>query len=204
LAIEIEAKMQLQDSNAVREALQQLGARSHGRIFETNTFFDSNEGQLKSSDRGLRIRVEQRDGETPVVTITHKGPRSPGQLKSRQESEVRVDDAHRAAELLGELGYKPVLTFEKRRHRWELDDCRIELDDLPKLGEFIEIEGPSDEAVMAVREKLRLSELPLVHTSYAAMLTSYIREHDLRTDLVRFEDDEPLNNRAAVEPTSTG
>jgi hypothetical protein len=67
----------------------------------------------------------------------------------------------------------------------------IELDTLPRLGQFIEIEGPSDDAVMQKREALGLAEAPLVRTSYAAMLTAYIREHDLRTGLIRFNDGDP-------------
>jgi adenylate cyclase class 2 len=188
VGLEIEAKMRLTDADAVRDALHAHHAEARGSIFETNTFFDDDQGQLKSGDRGLRIRIEQRDGTEPVVTITHKGPRTQSQLKSRHESEVQVDDAHRAAELLNAMGYQPVLTFEKRRERWLLDECRIELDTLPKVGQFIEIEGPSDEAVMHVREKLGLYDAPLVRTSYAAMLSAYVREHDLRTALIRFED----------------
>jgi len=189
LGIEIEAKMRLTDFEAVQSRLEALDGESQGAIFETNTFFDDSEGRLKSADRGLRIRVEQGEGQAPVVSITHKGPRTQGQLKSRSESEVRVDDAHRAAELLEELGYHPVLTFEKRRQRWLLDGCRVELDTLPYLGTFIEIEGPSDEAVFQVREKLGMDQAPMVRNSYVAMLQTYIRENDLRTSLIRFDSD---------------
>lgn len=188
MPIEIEAKMRLNEPEALRQTLENLQATPVGAIFETNTFFDDAEGSLKSADRGLRIRVEQCDGCDPAVTITHKGPRTQGQFKSRSESEVRVDDAQRAAALIGELGYQSVLTFEKRRERWSLDDCQIELDTLPYLGQFIEIEGDSDEAVTAVREKLGLAEAPLVRNSYVAMLSAYLREHDMRTTLIRFSD----------------
>jgi adenylate cyclase class 2 len=203
LALEIEAKMRLTDPDAVARSLADSKADCLGNIFETNTFFDTDEGQLKSSDCGLRIRVEQWEGAEHVATITHKGPRTQSQLKSRHESEVRVDNAQRAAELLGELGYRAVLTFEKRRQRWELDGCWVELDSLPMLGHFIEIEGPSEAAVTALREKLGLAQAPLVKTSYAAMLTAHIREHDLRTDLVRFDDDQTAANEASGEPAAT-
>jgi adenylate cyclase class 2 len=187
--MEIEGKMRLTDPEAIQHQLRELGAEEHGRIFETNTVFDTDDGLLKSGDRGLRIRVEQREGEEPVVTITHKGPRAHGRLKNREETEVRVSDAQESASLLEALGYRPVLTFEKRRQRFELDACQIELDTLPLLGDFIEIEGPSGEAVMAVREKLELAESELVRTSYAAMLTAHLRENNLRTHLIRFEDE---------------
>ena len=89
--------------------------------------------------------------------------------------------------LLGELGYRHVLTFEKRRTRYTLDGCRIELDDLPVIGGFVEIEGPSDELVLAARDKLGLGEAPLIKSSYIAMLKTHLHEVGEDTDTIRFE-----------------
>ena len=101
-------------------------------------------------------------------------------------------DARAAGELLGALGYHPVLTFEKRRQRWLLDDCRVELDEVPHLGHFIEIEGDSDEAVLAVRDALGLGEVPLIRASYIAMLTTYARDHNLPAEVIRFAVEESV------------
>lgn len=186
--IEIEAKMQLTDLAGVQEKLRSLGAREVGNILETNTYFDTDGRSLKSTDQGLRIRVERTNDDQVDTRITHKGPRAHGKLKSRSETEVTVTNARDAANLLGALGYLPVLTFEKRRNRWQLDGCQVELDTLPYLGDFIEIEGPSDDIVLSVRQKLGLDEAPLIHASYIAMLVSYVHEHHIRTDYIRFED----------------
>ncbi len=187
MPIEIEAKMRLGDLAALEARLEEEGATRLAVIFETNTFFDTRDGAFKSSDQGLRIRIERGEGGDERVVLTHKGPRAHGRLKSRNETEVVVDSGRSAAELLGALGYLPVLTFEKRRTRYELGGCRVELDELPYLGAFCEIEGPNDETVLAVREKLGLAEAPLVHASYIAMLVSYAREHHLKAKLIRFE-----------------
>lgn len=194
MSIEIEGKMRLSDPGAIERTLQSLQAEDAGEIFETNTFFDTRQGELKSGDQGLRIRVEKLADDQRQVTITHKGPRAHGQLKSRNETELRVENAHDAAQLLTELGYQPVLTFEKRRRRFVLDGCHVELDHLPYIGDFIEIEGPSDQAVFSVREKLGLANEPLVKTSYIAMLATYLREHHLATTIVRLEDAEQRIN----------
>ena len=185
--IEIEAKMQLTDLAGVQQKLRSLDAKEVGTILETNTYFDTDSRSLKSTDQGLRIRVERDDAGDTETRITHKGPRAHGKLKSRSETEVAVADAHDAVNLLGALGYLPVLTFEKRRNRWQLDGCQVELDTLPYLGDFIEIEGPSDDAVLSVRKKLGLDETPLIHASYIAMLVSYVHEKHIRTDYIRFE-----------------
>jgi len=186
--IEVEAKMRLADPDGVRERLADLGAKRVSNLLETNTFFDTREGVLKASDQGLRIRIESNGEKTPRSVITHKGPRAHGKLKSRNETEVVVADPRDAAALLGALGYQPVLTFEKRRERWTLDGCTVELDNMPYLGEFIEIEGRSDEEVLAVRQKLGLDDTPILKSSYIAMLTTHMRENHITLKHVRFED----------------
>lgn len=180
--------MRLIDRAAVEQRLREAGAEEKQHVLELNTFFDTNDGSLKSTDQGLRIRIEHAPGRPDVAVITHKGPRAHGKLKSRMETEVQVEDARSAAELLAALGYLPVLTFEKRRSRWVLDGCHVELDELPYLGAYCEIEGPDDDVVLAVRAKLGLQEAPLIRASYIAMLMSYIRENHLRTKVIRFED----------------
>lgn len=187
MGVEIEAKMRLNDLPALTKALNELGGERQIEFLETNTYFDNTRGTLKSTDQGLRIRIEQHADSSTRVTITHKGPRAHGKLKSRAETEVGVDDARDAADLLAVLGYAPVLTFEKRRCRWQLDGCSIELDTLPYLGDYVEIEGETDEAVLAVREKLGLSEAPLIKASYIAMLLTYAREHNLHDNVITFD-----------------
>ncbi|MEX0653091.1 MAG: class IV adenylate cyclase [Phycisphaeraceae bacterium] len=185
--MEIEAKMRLTDRPAIERRLKELGAERAAELLEINTYFDTDQRQLKSSDQGLRVRIEETADGQRQATITHKGPRAHGRLKSRSETEVAIADANDAAQLLRALGYMPVLSFEKRRRRWRLDGVHVELDVLPYLGAFIEIEGPSDEAVLGVREKLGLNDTPLIRASYIAMLMSYIRENQLRTQSVRFD-----------------
>lgn len=186
---EIEAKMRLTDPAAIEQKLADLGGHHVATLVETNTYFDTQEHRLKSADQGLRIRVESLEDGSSRAIVTHKGPRAHGKLKSRTETEVGVEDARAAADLLKALGYLPVLSFEKRRRRWELDGCLVELDTLPYLGDFIEIEGPSDDTILAVRAKLGLADVPLIHASYIAMLTTYTREHHIRQDLIRLDEE---------------
>ena len=189
MAIEVEAKMRLINLPELQAALARHGAKRGPTLAEVNTFFDTPNGQLKTSDQGLRIRVEQEiNGEHQITTITHKGPRAHGKLKSRMETEVRVLDPVAAAELLRALGYVRVLAFEKRRSRWLLDKCHVDIDTLPYLGDFVEIEGPSDSQVLAVREKLGLGAQPMIRASYIAMLMTYLTDHGIHNSNIRFDE----------------
>ena len=91
-----------------------------------------------------------------------------------------------AAMLLERLGFTRCLSFEKRRQTWKLDDCRIDIEELPHLGQFVEIEGRNEEAVMKLRDALGLAERPLVKNSYVAMLTSHMQERGMSGQDVMF------------------
>ncbi|MEM8739792.1 MAG: class IV adenylate cyclase [Planctomycetota bacterium] len=201
MMIEVEAKLRLTDPPALHEKLKAVQAVRDRQMLETNTYFDQPDGQLKTSDQGLRVRVEldKLTGKSETL-LTHKGARAHGRLKSRSETEVGVSDPRAAAQMLSVLGYAPVLTFEKRRTRYLLDGCRVEIDTLPYLGTFVEIEGSSDDDVIAVQDKLGLADQPLIRASYIAMLTTYLREHHITDSVIRLDDDQPA---VATTPAPT-
>jgi len=190
---EIEAKMRLFDIGAFERRLTDTGATLRRRVFEVNTFYDTPEGTLRAADRGLRTRLERGldDPDHVSLTITHKGPRAHGKLKSRSEVELQVTDLEAADAMLRALGYHKQIAFEKRRHKWDFDGCLIEVDQIPYLGSFVEIEGPSDDKVLEVRDALGLGEEPMIRASYIAMLKTHITEHKIRTDHIGFEEQQP-------------
>jgi adenylate cyclase class 2 len=175
--VEIEAKMSVADLELVRVRLREAGAESVGGFIETNTFFDTEDRSLLAADEGLRLRrnVNIEHGNDEHI-ITYKGPRQHGLLKSRDEIEVSVANSEDAALLLERLGFLRMLSFEKRRESWKLGGCKVELDQVPYLGSYVEVEGPSDEAVLAVRAQLGLAERPIVRSSYIALLMGYLQE----------------------------
>lgn len=178
MPVEIEVKMHVLDLEPVRAKLEELGAEHKGRREEVNTFVDTDDRALLAGDEGLRIRSHRdvSSGRMEYV-MTYKGPRQAGVAKSRDEIEVTVDDADAAAMLLDRLGYHRTLTFEKRRESWALRGCSVELDELPKLGTFVEVEGPDEATVMQVRDELGLDSAPMEKRSYAALLADWLKQH---------------------------
>jgi len=188
MPIEIEAKMKVPDHASVRAMLKEAGATKSGEFLETNTFFDTEDRSLLAADRGLRIRQNRNTGSgREEFILTLKGPRLHGQLKSREETEVTVGDVRMMTSVLEQLGFRVVLSFEKKRESWLLNGCHVELDEVPHLGTYVEIEGPGEEKVMNVREQLRLSDRPLVKASYIALLMTYLQEHGQTDKHVRFK-----------------
>jgi adenylate cyclase class 2 len=180
MAVEIEAKMAVEDLSVVRARLGELNAQRIGRYLETNTFFDNEDRTLLAADKGLRLRLKRNveTGDEDHI-ITFKGPRQHGALKSREEVELAVEGSAETTRLLECLGFKKMLSFEKRRESWKLDGCSVELDELPYLGTYVEIEGPDEPTIMALRQKLNLGQRTLIKTGYIALLSGYLQERGI-------------------------
>jgi adenylate cyclase class 2 len=188
MPVEIEAKLKVNDFEQVRERLGASGATHVGNSVETNFLFDTDDRSLLAADQGLRLRHKRSaSGDEPErFILTFKGPRQQGKFKSRDEFEVGVLNGKDAVALLDRLGYREVLRFEKRRETWKLESCLVELDELPHLGSYVEIEGPKEETIQRVRELLHLSERPIVRASYVALLMTYLQEQGKSTRVVAF------------------
>lgn len=180
MPLEIEGKYRVESHEPLRDRLKALGATCLGSVLETNEIFDRPRGTLRQRGCGLRVRstVCEETGKRGA-TMTVKGPVQQGSFKSREELEVEVDDPETAGRLLAMLGFFRVLRYEKRRQSWQLDDCRIELDEPPHIGLFVEIEGPNEAAIRAVQRKLGPKDADHVRASYVAMLDEYCAEHGL-------------------------
>ena len=187
MAVEIEIKMKVDHLAPVRDRLRQLGAKLVGEVMETNIFFDTTDRALLASDCGLRLRRSRNcvTKEEKLIT-TYKGPRGEGQVKKREEIEVAVDKQQPTEELLERLGYIRQLSFEKRRETWKLDKCVVELDSLPELGSFVEIECPTESDVMKLREKLGLANVPVIGPTYADLVSHHLSDRGHRETSLTF------------------
>ncbi|MDP7289585.1 MAG: hypothetical protein QGH94_16510, partial [Phycisphaerae bacterium] len=67
-------------------------------------------------------------------------------------------------------GLSPTLTIQKKRASYRLGSCLVELDELPIIGRFVEIEAPSPKKIEAVRDQLGISAQPSTE-HYIKLLT---------------------------------
>lgn len=199
MAVEIEAKMKLDASgmDALAHRLRESGAALVGEYLEENTFYDTEDRTMLAADEGLRIRTSHdlATGKSKAV-VTHKGPNRHGPLKSREETEAEVGGAEDMGALFERLGFVRYLSFQKKRQSWKLEGCKIELDEVPYLGHFVEIEGPDEPTIMRVRQSLKLADLPLIKASYIAMLSAYVQEHGEAITNIVFPE-QPVAGRVA-------
>jgi len=173
--LEIEAKIKVENLDIYAQRLKQLGLHLHHQYTQRDYFFDRPDHSLQKADSGLRLRV-QSDAKHQQIMLCYKGPRATdASFKSRREIEFTVDDLNATRELLEALGFEITIAFEKRRFQWLLDDCSVCLDEVIEIGYFIEIEGPSEQAVSDALTKLQLTDAPHVTDGYAALLAQHLK-----------------------------
>ncbi len=181
MPVEIEAKFRVADAEQFRRAIAAAGGQSQGVQLEVNTLLDAPDRRLRQAGCGLRVRLlkpwpaagvsEEASSAADAGVLTFKGPRQPSgeDVKIRAEYETAVSDAAATLAILRQLGFEPVIVYEKRRATWVVDACNVTLDELPGLGWFVEIEGPTPDAVAAVRGRLGLAEVPGVRETYVEL-----------------------------------
>jgi len=172
---EIEAKLKLDSLEEVKSKLAELSAEFLAEQLQKDYYFDDANSELTKTDKCLRLR-RQLTGDNVKVSLTYKGAKEKGRFKRRQEIEIEVADLDSAAKLLSALGYEKVLVIEKKRRTWQLDECSVALDELPLLGDFVEIEGPDEGKIADVQRNLGLANLPHIGESYALLVTEKLRE----------------------------
>ena len=163
---EIEIKFAVKDTRSVTEKLRKLGFRiAIGRHREKNYLFDDPAGILQKSGKLLRIR------KTPSSqTITYKGPISTkSKLKRREEIECRIEQADVLMHILQEIGFGIRTEYSKYRTVFEKEGFHISLDET-EAGNYLEVEGPSEEGVTKIGEKLGYSEKDFVRRTYAELI----------------------------------
>ncbi|MFB6301037.1 MAG: class IV adenylate cyclase [Halobacteriales archaeon] len=177
---EVELKLGLQeDSDPIRDRLDELGADDYGTVIQRDIYYDAPHRSFADTDEALRLRRERTVGEADI-RLTYKGPLIESDSKTRQELETGVDDGDTAAAILEALGFDPAAEVEKHRDRYMIDGYVITLDDVTDLGTFLEIESAdpvSEDRIDAVREgaidlleELGLDPSNQIRTSYLELL----------------------------------
>ena len=172
--VEIELKLKVGSLPEVEQKLSELGAEFLAEQLQTDYLFDEANAALTTTDRCLRLRRQSVAGSERFF-LTYKDAKEKSNFKKRQEIETEIIEAESTKKLLSALGYEKVMIVEKKRNLWQFGGCSVALDQLPLLGAFVEIEGPDDETITDVQQRLGFADLPHIAKSYAQLTKE---EHD--------------------------
>jgi adenylate cyclase class 2 len=135
--IEIEIRAKVKSFDELKHKLKEIKAKKKGtvrlvdRIFGHPMFLDSNNMIIEG---GIVPRIRSVDSESKLEfkEIHRRG----GGI----ELESELDNVNLGIEFLKKLGFKEAFTIDKKRESYEYRDFNIDLDNVSKLGHFIEIE----------------------------------------------------------------
>jgi adenylate cyclase, class 2 len=162
----IEIKARVEDLAPARTFLTESGARSVGLDHQVDTYFDVRDGRMK-----------WRAGTIEHALIYYRRPDQEGPKRSDAEL---VQDPDPALRTMLEEAVGILVTVDKRREIYFLDNVKVHLDQVERLGTFIEIEAIDTDGRFPVAElerqcrklmeKLGIAETDLVDGSYSDLL----------------------------------
>lgn len=175
--MEIKIKLDSQEhAQQVFKDCQTLCGPHISHALQLDEYYDTPDRQLKKQDLVIRIRShgDQR-------TIALKSPRVelPSGISNRIELEFLAAEGNTVHEQLEKQGLNAWEAAEKERWTFVHQDCEIVLDRLPFIGYFIEIEGPTEEAIHAIVHILKLTSSPVIRKNYGELMLEKFRELNL-------------------------
>jgi predicted adenylyl cyclase CyaB len=146
---EIEVKVLEVDKRSVEHRLRELGAR---RVFDgtvTTLYYDFPDRRLHRRDAVLRVR--ELGGNTILsckTDIRH------GRVKSARELEVIVQDGSMVERILEAIGLAPYVRIRKHRTAYSLGRYHVDIDTLPGIPAYLEIEAPNQGMLFSLLGRL--------------------------------------------------
>ncbi len=140
--LEIEIRFKVDDAEKLRRFLRKIGAKCTEHWQGRDIIFDK-KNELRAGGRILRLRLRKQWGKR--AKLTYKGHYQNHIFKIREELETWVDEPVILFELLKRIGYEPVIQYEKKTGLWEYRGIELVIEELPRIGYFMEIEGSEKE-----------------------------------------------------------
>ncbi len=176
--IEVELKVRAGNLARVERALDSFGARVLLVEEQRDIYYTLPHRDFWATDEALRLRLSSHRGSsTEECYLTYKGPKLDEVSKSREELTVRVEGWEDARRLLQSLDFAEVGQVSKLRKTYRLGEFLISLDQVDKLGQFVEIEaqaiGGYDQLLkraFGLLEKLGFRQEESIRESYLELL----------------------------------
>jgi len=158
---EIEVKFEIKNVQDIKNKLIKIGGEIGEKVFQRTIKLDTpNEDLMK---RGVFLRVRKEDYDVMTVKIKNKEDK---ELFERDEFEIKIENADKAAQMLKIVGFSFERILEKYRETciFKNKSVIVVIDKLP-FGDYIEIECENKKEIEDMISNLGLlSEKRIVGT----------------------------------------
>lgn len=197
MAKEVEIKLISSKSinSDIKDTLLLKGFVLNDMIKEKAIYLDRKEGKIEGC---LRVKIITRNTldvkRNHCGLVTYKTGKSSG-ISEREEKEYTTESPDSALEVFYSLGFRPLQIVEKKRTSFKKKNVKVELDEVPFLGYFIEIESDNAEGVKNTCSQLGLGNLIVENRSYLEMsLQPEFKDKPITFDREEYEKQYPANN----------
>lgn len=168
------------DKDQLEKNLINKGAKKIGNYFQKRYTYQFND---TSENKWIRLRT---NGE--IATLTIKKILKSGAIGGTNELEIVVDNFDKTDLLLNELGFYHNRYEENKRIQYKYNDIEIDIDKWPMIPWYVEIEGPSEEKVIAFAENLNLNKEKYTAIGVNKIYLKYGIDLDQYQELILKED----------------
>ena len=173
---EIELKFKIKDKDELLNRLDSLDCKIGELIEQKDTIYVNDLNNIESLEGSVWLRVRK---EQDNIELNYKKQSSKKQ--ESKEIEFGVDSYEKAKQFLEELGYKKWVEVNKKRRYSKYEGANICIDEVERLGNFVEIELLVDEEdkvdnyedeLLKIAEKLGINIKNKVDDHYDTMIAN--------------------------------
>ena len=176
--LEIEVKILEVDVKSITKKLESWGAQKTFEGELTTHHYDFSHQGLEKRNLALRLRKRADSEQTAELTLKEKIGKT--EAKIMQEYELRVSDFEVMQNILHYLGLKEIKAAKKHRTSYVLGEVHFDLDTVPGIPTFLEIEATTLERVHEYVKKLGFSTEEAKPWSGADILRHYMEKQRIR------------------------
>ncbi len=170
--IETEVKHKIQNKKELQKTEEKIKKIAEYKKTETehNIVFDSPDFSLRKKGFLLRLRKDSKN------TLTFKSKIKSKKFKKRQETEFQVKNFNQTKKIIEKIGFFPAFVYEKKRKYFDFKGTEIQIDELPFIGFYLEIEG-TEKGIIKAEKELNLKEKNRITTNYLQLFVNWKKKH---------------------------
>ncbi len=169
---EIEMKFKVYNPEEMYSLLKKKGCLLNASV-QKDTIYVQNLNDTESKEGAIFLRVRKTDEK---IELTYK--RKSSKANEAREIEFGVDSYELANEFLKALGFKEWVQVNKKRTHTKYGDFNLCLDEVERLGTFLEIEilvekdddVDYEKRILEVAEELKIDSKAKIDSHYDTMI----------------------------------
>lgn len=166
---EVEVRFLEIDPIQLKSKLTQLGAQDLGEELLKETIFSDEAGKWPAKQTRIRIRTSSKG-----IKLAYKEHHEDS-ATGTTEIEFEIGDAEKCAALLKKLHVIPWREQEKKRHTFQLGEVTVDIDTWPQVPTYVELEGPSEEALKQAAKQLGLTWSEVILENAQRVIEKYYK-----------------------------